>query len=128
GGDGAWTIGVESGKPKGDPQLVKPNIGHVLAMNFTRSGDYYYAVSTGRRDVEVASRDPATGKLLDALVPLKGRLEEGKLAGVWSPDGTQIAYLQQSPLVKGGEGANTLAIQTIETGRVQTLPLRMSYA
>jgi len=128
GATGAWTIRVENGRPRGDPELVKPNIGYVLPGNFTRTGDYYYPVSTGRRDIDVARRDPESGRLPEALAPMKGRPEDGKLAGAWSPDGAQIAYLQQSPLVKGGEGANTLAIQTLDTGRVQTLPLKMSYA
>jgi Tol biopolymer transport system component len=125
---GAWTIRVENGRPRGEAELLKLNIGHVLAMSFTRTGDYYYALSTGLRGVSVATRDPATGRLREPLAPLKGRFEEGKLAGVWCPDGAQMAYLQQSPLVRGGEGANTLAIQTLETGQVRTVPLKMSYA
>jgi Tol biopolymer transport system component len=128
GSTGAWTIRVDNGRPRGDAELAKPNIGHVLAMNFTRAGDYYYHVSTGLRDVYVAARDPATGSLIDALTPLKARSEEGKLAGVWSPDGGEMAYLLQSPVVRGGEGANMLAIHTVDTGRIQTLPLKMSYA
>jgi Tol biopolymer transport system component len=124
---GAWTIRVENGRPRGEAELSKANVGHVLAMNFSRSGDYYYALSTARRDVYVTEWDGAAGTL-DPLVSLKGRFEGGKLAGVWSPDGTEMAYLLQSPLVRGGEGANTLAIRTFATGQVRTLPLEMSYA
>lgn len=128
GATGAWTMRIESGQPRGDAELVKPNIGHVLAMNFTRAGDYYYAVSTGLRDVYVAARDPASGTLVDPLTPLKARSEEGKLGGVWSPDGAEMAYLLQSPLVRGGEGASMLAIHRLDSGLVRTVPLKMSYA
>lgn len=124
---GAWAVQVESGRPRGDAELLKPSIGHVLPIGFNGAGDYYYSLSTARREVSVAPRDPATGKV-EALTPLKGRLEEGKLAAVWSPNGEHLAYLLQSPLVRGGEGSNTLAVQTLATGQVRTSPLRMSYA
>ncbi len=126
--NGAWAIRVENGRPQGDPQLLKTGIGHVLPMNFTRAGDYFYALSTGVRDVYTATLDPSTGNLLDTPSPLKGRFEEGKLGAVWSPDGARIAYLVQSALVRGGEGANTLTIHTLETGQMHSIPLKMSYA
>jgi hypothetical protein len=124
---GAWAVRVENGRPRGDAELLKPSIGHVLPIGFNRAGDYYYSLSTARREVSVAPRDPATGKV-EALTALKGRSEEGKLAAVWSPDGEQMAYLLQSPMVRGGEGSNTLAIQALATGQVRTIPLKMSYA
>ena len=128
GTNGAWTIRVENGRPQGNAELLKPGIGHVRAMNFTKAGGYFYAPSTGLRDVYTATLDPSTGQLVDELTSFKGRFEEGKLAAVWSPDGALIAYLVQSSLVRGGEGANTLAIQTLETGQVRNIPLKMSYA
>ena len=124
---GAWAVRVENGRPRGVAELLKPSIGHVLPIGFNRAGDYYYSLSTARREVSVAARDPRTGKV-DDLTALKGRSEEGKLAAVWSPDGEQLAFLLQSPMVRGGEASNTLAIQTLATGQVRTIPLKMSYA
>ena len=124
---GAWAVRVEHGRPRGAAELLKPSIGHVLPIGFNRAGDYYYSLSTARREVSVAPRDPATGKV-EALTTLKGRSEEGKLAAVWSPDGEHVAYLLQSPMVRGGEASNTLAIQALATGQVRTIPLKMSYA
>ncbi len=123
----AWSIRMDKSGPRGDAELLKPHIGRVHAMAFTVAGEYYYGLSTVLREVSVAARDPSTGLMLEPLTPLKGRLEEGKFAGVWSPDGAHIAYLPQSPLVRGGQGANTLAVQTIETGQLRIVPLKMSY-
>lgn len=128
GTNSAWAVRVENGRPQGEAELLKPGIGLVWPMNFTRSGDYFYGLGTGIRAVKTGRLDPSTGRLLDSLAPLEGRFDEGKLGAVWSPDGDRIAYLVQSSLVRGGEGANTLAIQVLETGQVHSIPLKMSYA
>lgn len=128
GANGAWTIRVQEGRAAGEPELVKAGIGHVMPMNFTKAGDYFYALRTGLQDVQTAILDPSTGKLVDALSPLGGEFEEAKRGAVWSPEGERIAYLVASPLVRGGEGGNTLAIRTLETGQTHTIPLKMSSA
>jgi Tol biopolymer transport system component len=125
---GVWSIRVDPNGRHGEAELLKPQMGRVGAMAFTAAGKYFYGLTTAVREVSVAARDRVTGQLLEPLAPLKGRLEEGKFAGVWSPNGAHIAYLPQSPLVRGGQGANTLAVQTIETGLLRTIPLKMSYA
>jgi Tol biopolymer transport system component len=126
GATAAWTIRVENGLPRGEAALAKPSIGHVLPINFSRNGDYYYALSTGVRSVYLTEWDAAAGTVTPPA-PLKGRFEEGKGAAVWSPDGAELAYLLQSPLVRGGEGGNTIAIRAIATGQVRTIPVSMSY-
>jgi Tol biopolymer transport system component len=126
GATAAWTIRVENGTPRGQAVLAKPSIGHVLPINFSRNGDYYYALSTGVRSVYLTEWD-AAGGTATPLAPLKGRFEEGKGAAVWSPDGTDLAYLLQSPLVRGGEGGNTIAIRALATGHIRTIPVGMSY-
>jgi Tol biopolymer transport system component len=128
GANSAWAIRVTNGRPDGDAQLVKPAIGQVLPMKLPRAGDYFYAQGTGVRQSYTATLDPLTGKPLDGLTPLSGRFEEGKLAAIWSPEGRRLAYLVQSALVRGGEGANTLAFYTLQTGQTRTIPLKMSYA
>ena len=128
GSTGAWAIRVDPSGRHGEAELLKPQMGRVGAMAFTAAGTYFYSLNTALREVSVAARDPGTGRLLEPFTPLKGRLEEGKFAAVWSPTGAHIAYLPQSPLVRGGQGANTVAVQTIETGLLRTIPLRMSYA
>ncbi len=128
GTNGAWAVHVSDGGAVADVEQLKPDIGRVAPLGFTRAGDYYYGASMGRPDVYIATLDPATGRVVDGPSPFPGRFEGGKLAAVWSPNGNELAYLLQSSLVRGGEGANMLAVQTLGTGAVRNIPLKVSYA
>jgi hypothetical protein len=66
----AWVIAVEDGKPQGAPELVKPDIGNIEPMGFTRTGAFYYGVSTEMSDVYIATLDPATGRVVTAPAPV----------------------------------------------------------
>lgn len=128
GTNGAWAVRVADGKPEGEVEQLKPDTGQVFGIGFIRAGDYYYGASMGREDVYIATLDPATSRVVNGPSSFAGRFEGGKLAAVWSQDGDALAYLVQSSLVRGGEGANTLAIQTLKTGAVRNIPLKVSYA
>ena len=41
---GAWFIPVANGKPKGLPELIKPDLGAIEPLGFTRSGSFYYGI------------------------------------------------------------------------------------
>ena len=125
GTNGAWAIGVVDGKPQGEPRLVKPAIGKIFGMGFTRQRDYYYAQSMGVRDVFVAALD-ADGLASGGAQPLPGP-EGGRLSGAWSPDGERIAFLTQTPEVKGDTG-RVVSIRDMKSGAVRDIALQMNYA
>ena len=126
GTNGAWAIGVVDGKPQGEPRLVKPAIGKIFGMGFTRQRDYYYSQSMGVRDVFVAALD-ADGRIASGgAQPLPGS-EGGRLSGAWSPDGERIAYLTQTPEVKGDTG-RVVSIRDMKSGAVREIALQMNYA
>ena len=45
-----WAVRVESGKAAAAPELVKPDIGSIQAMGFTRDGTLFYRQQIDQRD------------------------------------------------------------------------------
>ncbi|MEE8147581.1 MAG: tetratricopeptide repeat protein, partial [Longimicrobiales bacterium] len=89
----AWVIAVEDGKPRGAPELVKPDIGNIVPMGFTRTGAFYYGTSTGMSDVYTATLDPATGRVVTPPAPVSPQFQGRGSSPAWSPDGEFVAYL-----------------------------------
>ena len=116
---GLWVQQVVEGKPKGAPELVKPDVGHIWPMGFTQKGSFYYGLETGMNDVYTATLDLKAVRVLDAPTPLSQRYVGSNSSPAWSPDGKYIAYVSQRG--PGRAGANTrnkvVAIRSVETGQ-----------
>lgn len=123
GTNGAWAIRVADGKPQGEAELLKPDIGAVTAIGFTKNGEYFYGQSRGMPEVYIATMDPATGKVVDGPMPFRVRYGEQKTMAVWSADGEHLAYLAPARMTPG-----TMSILTIKTGQVRDFPLKVSSA
>lgn len=126
---GVWAIRVTGGRPEGEPELLKPDIGRIVGgLGITKKGDYFYGVNSGVQDVYTATVDSATGKIVEGPTPLKGgRFYGGKLEAAWSPDGEQLAYISQTPQ-QGSAAGGTLTIHRLKTGEVRDVPLKVRYA
>jgi Tol biopolymer transport system component len=122
----AWAIQVTNGKPQGNPELVKQDIGPMYPMGFTRSGSYYYGRSLSGQDVYVATLDPATGKAVDSPVPASRRYVGARHWPDWSPDGKYLAYVSWWWPVGSGSAPPLLVIQSVETGEQRNLFPRVS--
>ena len=68
----AWVLRIADGKPQGPPELVKPDIGRVYPIRFTRAGSFYYGLTIGTSDVYTAEFDPAAGRVLNPRKPSSG--------------------------------------------------------
>ena len=115
---GLWAIHVEEGTPVGAPQLVKPDMGKVVPLGFSRDGSYYYGVSGQTEDVYVAELDPQTAALSGEPTRLIERFVGSNLAGAWSSDGRQLAYVSRrgpGPPVEG-PGSMAVVIRSLENG------------
>jgi Tol biopolymer transport system component len=125
GTNGVWTIRVSGGRPRGEPELLMPDIGRGGGWGgITRTGDFFYGINLGVQDVYTATMDPATGLILEGPTPLKGGFHRGKFAAAWSSDGKQLAYISQSPH-QGSAAGGMLSIQTLKTGQVRDIPLQL---
>ena len=113
GSAGIWAIEVAEGKPQGEPQLLRSDMGDVSPLGLTRNGSLFYGQSTGWSDIFVAEMDPESGKILSAPI-MAIRLNEGSnSAPDWSPDGQTLACRSQGGLLIHD-------LRTNETRRLET--------
>src|SRR2546430_7736479 len=45
-----WELALEDGAPRGDPRLLRRDIGRFLPMGITAAGDLYYGLRSGASD------------------------------------------------------------------------------
>ncbi|MDH4218718.1 MAG: tetratricopeptide repeat protein [Candidatus Aminicenantes bacterium] len=121
----AWILPVSDGRPNGEPEIVRKNLGYVDPMGVTLNGDFYYGFSSNIQNIYIAAVNPETC-LSDAPVkkmslPFEGRNHRPE----FSPDGKQIAFVRSSlPPPPGGlEGPNFLCVRSLEEGREKVFPL-----
>ncbi len=117
---GAWLLPVADGKASGTPWLVKPDMWRTRGVGFTDDGRYFYRVSTGRRDVFVATFDPESRSVVGTPTAITGRSLDNASRPQWSPDGSHIAYT----LLRGEASAvNRIVVRSLETGDVREFDL-----
>jgi Tol biopolymer transport system component len=120
---GLWMIDVEDGKPKGDPVLVKADIGQFDGrIGLTCQGAYYYTLSTTRRDVYTADLDPKNGKLQGEPKILSSRIIGANSEPAWSPNGQYLAFYRQHGSDTWAPDANKIVIHSVRTGEERELP------
>jgi Tol biopolymer transport system component/beta-lactamase regulating signal transducer with metallopeptidase domain len=116
---GIWLIATADAKPRGTPRLVKQNVGRFEPLGFTKKGSYYYATSTGKDDVYVATLDPKTITIVAPPQKAIERYEGSNMVASYSPDGKQLAYVYQHNRGK------TLCIRSLESGQEREFSLRI---
>jgi Tol biopolymer transport system component len=116
---GIWRIPVADGSPAGPPELVRADIWQLMPIGF--SGDkYFYAVITEASQVHTASLDIEAGRVVTTSTPVADPSRGTSRNGVWSPDGSQLAYLWR----EHGDPTWQLAVRSLGGGdtRVVRLP------
>lgn len=121
GATGAWAIGVADGRPQGEPQLVKADVGPISPLGFTGKGAFYYALQSGLQDVYIATLDPATGKILAPPSPATQRFMGGNSSPAWSPDGQYLAYLSRRDNSIPQLGPRVITIRSVQSGQEREL-------
>ena len=121
----AWAIQVADGKPQGAPEVIKPDIGRMKPVGFTRDGSFYYSLDKSMIDVLYFTYDPVTGKVIDQPAPIIQRIVGSTVDPVWSPDGRFLAYILR-PDVTYGYSPCTLVIHTLENGEEREISPALS--
>jgi Tol biopolymer transport system component len=94
---GLWRIAIVGGKPHGEPELVKSDLGRVWPLGSTRKGSFFYQNTGTASDVFIAEIDLKNGKVITPPVRVNPSHIGFCTSSVWSPDGEFIAYLAAMP-------------------------------
>ena len=125
GANSLWSVAVSSGKPQGNPFLIRADIGRVEPMAITSTGTLFYGARTAGRDIYTAAIDLAKRKI-EQPVKIPSRVEGENDMPEWSADGRYIAYIRGF----GGDGpgvSKTICIHAMETGDERELRPRLGY-
>ena len=114
---------IAEGKPQGNPELVKSDMGTIEPLGFTQEGSYYYGYSKKNNNIYTAELDPKSGEILSQPKKTITRFEGYNQAPSYSPDGKFLAYISRRfPLTifpdytMAKVGGNVLCIKNIGTG------------
>ena len=95
-----WSVAIEDGKPKGEPQLIKSDLGNGEPLLLSRKGVLYQLLF--REDVNsfIADFDMSTGKV--SLPGLSVNARQTVFGPRWSPDAQYLYYPAADPSASGG--------------------------
>jgi len=127
GTDSIWVIRLKDGRPQGDPELLKPDIGSIHPLGFTPKGSFYYSAWKTLSDVYIAPLDPQTGKSRSQPVAISKRFAGPNMWPVWSPDGKYLAYILHQRFHVSLGGLHTLMIRSLDTGEERMLSPKYSF-
>jgi len=115
----AWIAGVDKGKLKLSPMMIKNNIGFMQPLGFTQNGNFYYGVDNRMVDIYSIQIDSETGKILSPPKKTTLRYEGSNSFPDYSSDGKYIAYV--STRGPGPVPRRVLCIRDVQTGKEREL-------
>jgi len=118
---GAWLVPVRDGRAQGAPKLIKPDIGPVKPIGFTRDGAFYYHTSGWDHDVYVQRIDVEKGALLGPAEMAVQRFVGSNYYADWSPDGNHLAYVSRRTPSVSSAAADILCIRDMKSGQEREL-------
>lgn len=122
-----WSLPVSDGRPDGEPEMVRKNLGFVDSMGITQNGSLFYGFSSNISNIYIAALNPETclsnAPQKKMPLPFEGRNHWPE----FSPDGKLIAFVRSSlPPPPGGlEGPNFLCVRSLEEDREEVFPLNV---
>jgi len=119
GSDGLWSVRVEGRLAKGSAELIRPNVGPIQLLGFSRDGSLFYGSQNGQVDVFVATLNPGTLALTGRPTALTDRFVGSNSGASWSPDGRQVAF------VRGPDRrSKQIVVRSVAEGTERTLPTK----
>jgi Tol biopolymer transport system component len=117
----AWILPVSNGKPKGDPQIIRREIGLINPMGISQAGSFYYSTPGFRTDIFYASIDPISGAVIEPAKKYPLSYEGHNHRPDLSPDGKHFVYVSD-------RGQRVLCIYSLESGEERELSLRGKFS
>jgi Tol biopolymer transport system component len=121
-----WSLRVANGKAEGGAELLKPEIGPVTSLGFSRDGTLFYGQQVDQSDAFTIAL--VAGKWVAAGTPqrVSDRNIGASATPVWSPDGKRIAYaVDRSRGAHYDGGEVTYIVRDVDSGRERefTVPI-----
>jgi Tol biopolymer transport system component len=116
-----WLLPVRQGKANGRPKLIKPGIGDINPIRFTKDGALYFAIQHESTNIYTVQLDIDAGKALSDVSPVREVGKDG--TPDWSPDGRYLAYCSQPDRHK----PQIIRIRTLTTGDERQLKLDLPH-
>jgi Tol biopolymer transport system component len=113
----AWIMPVSNGQPKGDPKLIRREIGVINPMGISRTGSFYYSTPGFRNDIFYSVIDPTTGEVIEPARKYPLSYEGQNRYPDLSPDGKHLVYVSN-------RGHRTLCIYSLESGEEREISLK----
>jgi Tol biopolymer transport system component len=90
-----WLLRIEDGEAKGEPNLLKADLGKARPIGFSRNGSFFYGLDASYAEVRRARIDFATGKLLQPVetLPIRSTGEIITTRSGFRGDGRYLALL-----------------------------------
>jgi Tol biopolymer transport system component len=113
-----YLLGIENGRPRGDPQLLRRDFGDAANLYLTRDGRLFRRENTGTTDSFTVPVNEQTGKLTGTPSPVDANYPEASWPE-WSPDGKLLYY----QILKGppNDRSRVLFIRSEETGQTREI-------
>lgn len=86
-----WSLSIEEGKPKGDPRLVKNDLGNGEPLHLSRSGVLYQSLFKENVNAFIAEFDISTGNVRLPAHSVN-ELREQAASPRWTSDGLSLFY------------------------------------
>ncbi len=110
-----WSVAIEDGKAKGEPQLIRSDLGNGEPLLLSRKGVLYQLLFREEVNSFIADFDNRTGR-----VNLPGQSVNARQAAFgprWSSDGQLLYYEAENP----SQGSGQIVIRTERTGAERRL-------
>jgi Tol biopolymer transport system component len=113
-----YLLGIGNGRPLGEPQLLRRDLGDPMYLDVTRDGRLFKMERKGTYDSYILPVDAQTGKLTGSP-SLVDKNYPGTLFPAWSPDGKLLYY----SMYKGtpNNRSQVLVIRSEETGQTREI-------
>ena len=113
-----YLLGIENGRPRGDPELLRRDLGTNKNLYLTRDGRLFRIENTGTSNSFIVPVDEQTGKLTGTPSPVDANYPDARWPG-WSPDGKLLYYtMSKGP---SGNRSQMLFIRSEETGQTREI-------
>jgi Tol biopolymer transport system component len=122
-----WARQFADGKPQGQPELLKRDIGRFDSMGITSSGSLHYAVVPPVRsfDIRTAEYDFGKGDFVSPPVQAVSTYVGNNQSPGWAPDGKHLAWVSR----RGSRMTShfVIGIRSTQTGEIRELMLPVNF-